>query len=129
MLNEDAFGGDEYPGGRISSSDRGRNRISRVGTALPCEGRAVVSKRGVDDGNQKGGGFLQPAQESHHHYNNIFSNVKKNLYFFENFLSDVLSIGCDHFFAFFIRRPCLISMKPLGIFDINRISGSDRTES
>ena len=29
------------------------------------EVRAVVSKRGVDDGNQKGGGFLQPAQESH----------------------------------------------------------------
>jgi len=25
------------------------------------EVRAVVSKRGVDDGNQKGGGFLQPA--------------------------------------------------------------------
>jgi len=27
--------------------------------------RAVVSKMGVDDGNQKGGGFLQPARESH----------------------------------------------------------------
>jgi len=26
--------------------------------------RAVVSKRGVDDGNQKGGGFLQPAKEN-----------------------------------------------------------------
>ena len=26
--------------------------------------RAVVSKRGVDDGNQKGGDFLQPAKES-----------------------------------------------------------------
>jgi hypothetical protein len=32
------------------------------------EVRAVVSKRGVDDGNQKGGGFLQPAQESQYHY-------------------------------------------------------------
>jgi hypothetical protein len=31
--------------------------------------RAVVSKRGVDDGNQKGGGFPQPAQESHIYYN------------------------------------------------------------
>jgi len=26
--------------------------------------RAVVSKRGVDDGNQKGGGSLQPAKEN-----------------------------------------------------------------
>jgi hypothetical protein len=31
--------------------------------------RAVVSKRGVDDGNQKGGDFLQPAQESQKQYN------------------------------------------------------------
>jgi hypothetical protein len=30
--------------------------------------RAVVSKRGVDDGNQKGGGSLQPAKENHNHY-------------------------------------------------------------
>jgi hypothetical protein len=29
------------------------------------EVRAVVSKRGVDDGNQKGGGSLQPAKENH----------------------------------------------------------------
>jgi len=27
------------------------------------EVRAVVSKRGVDDGNQKGGGSLQPAKK------------------------------------------------------------------
>jgi len=26
--------------------------------------RAVVSKRGVDDGNQKGGGSLQPAKKN-----------------------------------------------------------------
>jgi hypothetical protein len=38
--------------------------------------RAVVSKRGVDDGNQKGGGFLQPAQESHSHYNMEKAKVK-----------------------------------------------------
>jgi hypothetical protein len=38
--------------------------------------RAVVSKRGVDDGNQKGGGFLQPAQESHDHYNMEKAKVK-----------------------------------------------------
>ena len=30
--------------------------------------RAVVSKRGVDDGNQKGGGSLQPAKENHYNY-------------------------------------------------------------
>jgi hypothetical protein len=38
--------------------------------------RAVVSKRGVDDGNQKGGGFLQPAQESQHQYNTKKAKVK-----------------------------------------------------
>jgi hypothetical protein len=31
--------------------------------------RAVVSKRGVDDGNQKGGGSFQPAKKNHFHYN------------------------------------------------------------
>jgi len=30
---------------------------------------AVVSKRGVDDGNQKGGDSLQPAKESRIYYN------------------------------------------------------------
>jgi hypothetical protein len=44
--------------------------------------RAVVSKRGVDDGNQKGGGFLQPAQESHCYYNMKKTNVKTS---FKNF--------------------------------------------
>jgi len=44
--------------------------------------RAVVSKRGVDDGNQKGGGFLQPAQESHFYYNMKKTNVKTS---FKNF--------------------------------------------
>jgi hypothetical protein len=44
--------------------------------------RAVVSKRGVDDGNQKGGGFLQPAQESHNHYNTKKTNVKSSFKFF-----------------------------------------------
>jgi hypothetical protein len=43
------------------------------------ERRAVVSKRGVDEGNQKGGGSLQPAQESHS-YNSIRkSKVKKKV--------------------------------------------------
>jgi hypothetical protein len=41
--------------------------------------RAVVSKRGVDDGNQKGGGFPQPAQESQYYFKPIKSIVK---YFF-----------------------------------------------
>jgi len=39
--------------------------------------RAVVSKRGVDDGNQKGGGSLQHAQESQTNYNIKKANVKK----------------------------------------------------
>ncbi|MFQ6037530.1 MAG: hypothetical protein ACE5LV_02820, partial [Candidatus Aminicenantales bacterium] len=41
--------------------------------------RAVVSKRGVDDGNQKGGGSLQPAQESHNNYTKKKINVKKKM--------------------------------------------------
>jgi hypothetical protein len=50
--------------------------------------RAVVSKRGVDDGNQKGGGFLQPAQESHFYYNMKKANVKTSfkIFFRLNFL-------------------------------------------
>ena len=39
--------------------------------------RAVVSKRGVDDGNLKGGGSLQPAQESYFHYNKKSKVVKR----------------------------------------------------
>jgi hypothetical protein len=38
-----------------------------------------VSKRGVDDGNQKGGGFLQPAQESRYYYSTGKAKVKKKL--------------------------------------------------
>jgi hypothetical protein len=41
--------------------------------------RAVVSKRGVDDGNQKGGGSLQPAKENQYHYTRNKINVKKKL--------------------------------------------------
>jgi hypothetical protein len=44
--------------------------------------RAVVSKRGVDDGNQKGGGFLQPAQESQNYYNMKKANVKTSFKIF-----------------------------------------------
>jgi hypothetical protein len=40
--------------------------------------RAVVSKRGVDDGNQKGGGSLQPAQESRVYYTT--GNIKGKLF-------------------------------------------------
>jgi len=39
--------------------------------------RAVVSKRGVDDGNQKGGGSLQPAKENHIYYNKKKVEVKR----------------------------------------------------
>jgi hypothetical protein len=37
---------------------------------------AVVSKRGVDDGNQKGGGSPQPAQENQFHFNTNITIVK-----------------------------------------------------
>jgi hypothetical protein len=44
--------------------------------------RAVVSKRGVDDGNQKGGGFLQPAKESQYYYSAENQKGKKNFKIF-----------------------------------------------
>jgi hypothetical protein len=49
--------------------------------AAPSGGlmRAVVSKRGVDDGNQKGGGFLQPVQESYYCYNPKKAKSKKRI--------------------------------------------------
>jgi hypothetical protein len=46
------------------------------------EVRAVVSKRGVDDGNQKGGGSFQPAKKSQFHYNKKIDFVNKFLKFF-----------------------------------------------
>jgi len=54
-----------------------KNTVKKRGQEFPvCERlfwldkvRAVVSKRGVDDGNQKGGGSLQPAQENQYDYN------------------------------------------------------------
>jgi hypothetical protein len=52
--------------------------------------RAVVSKRGVDDGNQKGGGFLQPAQESQPYYSMKKANVKTS---FKNFFEVEFSPG------------------------------------
>jgi len=48
--------------------------------------RAVVSKRGVDDGNLKGGGSLQPAKESHYHYTKNKKNVKRKFKIFDFFL-------------------------------------------
>ena len=51
--------------------------------------RADVSKRGVDDGNQKGGGSLQPAKKNQYHYTMKNINVKKkveNFQFFSNFI-------------------------------------------
>jgi hypothetical protein len=41
-----------------------------------------VSKRGVDDGNQKGGGSPQPAQESHSYYSRRKYNVKGEIQLF-----------------------------------------------
>ncbi len=41
--------------------------------------RADVSKRGVDDGNQKGGGSLQPAKKNQYYYIIKNINVKKKV--------------------------------------------------
>jgi hypothetical protein len=40
-------------------------------------GAGCVSKRGVDDGNQKGGGSPQPAQENQFHFNTKITIVKQ----------------------------------------------------
>jgi hypothetical protein len=51
--------------------------------------RADVSKRGVDDGNQTGGGSLQPAKKNQYYYTRKNINVKKkieNFKFFSNFV-------------------------------------------
>ncbi len=56
--------------------------------------RAVVSKRGVDDGNQKGGNSLQPAKENQYHYTIKNINVKKkvkNINFFFKFCLDIVA--------------------------------------
>jgi len=55
----EAARGSERWKGEVSSPSRlgGREEV-----------RAVVSKRGVDDGNQKGGGSLQPAKENQFNY-------------------------------------------------------------
>jgi hypothetical protein len=58
------------------------------------EVRAVVSKRGVDDGNQKGGGSLQPAKKNQYHYTATEINVKKkigNFKFFFKFCLDIIA--------------------------------------
>jgi hypothetical protein len=58
------------------------------------EVRAVVSKRGVDDGNQKGGGSLQPAKKNHYYYTRKNINVKKkieNKNFFFKFYLDIVA--------------------------------------
>ena len=50
--------------------------------------RAVVSKRGVDDGNQKGGGSTQPAKKSHFHSSRSEEIVKGIFqYILKNFAS------------------------------------------
>ena len=56
--------------------------------------RAVVSKRGVDDGNQKGGGSLQPAKKNQYYYTRNKMNVKKkfeNFKFFFKFCLDIVA--------------------------------------
>jgi hypothetical protein len=54
--------------------------------------RAVVSKRGVDDGNQKGGGSLQPAQESQIHYT---SRTPKGKDFLKKVFDRIKEAGVD----------------------------------
>jgi len=54
--------------------------------------RAVVSKRGVDDGNQKGGGSLQPAKKNQYHYTRNKINVKKKIENFKFFFKFYLDI-------------------------------------
>jgi len=97
-------------------------------STTPCEGRAVVSKRGVDDGNQKGGGFLQPAQESQHHYNTFFSNVKKNPHFFEIFYL-IYYLSFAIIFCFFSPLILFFQKKLSGIFDKYPVSGLNQIES
>jgi hypothetical protein len=58
--------------------------------------RAVVSKRGVDDGNQKGGGSLQPAKENLLNYNKIKADVKRKSKKFLIFIKIYLSVGLCH---------------------------------
>jgi hypothetical protein len=56
--------------------------------------RADVSKRGVDDGNQKGGGSLQPAKENQYHYTRKNTYVKKKIEkskFFLKFPLDIVA--------------------------------------
>jgi hypothetical protein len=56
--------------------------------------RADVSKRGVDDGNQKGGGSLQPAKKNQYYYTIKNINVKKkveNFNFFFKFYLDIVT--------------------------------------
>ncbi len=67
--------------------------------AFPPRGvmRAVVSKRGVDDGNQKGGGFLQPAQESHFYYNPKKTKRKKNL---KKYFGKIVKLFLDFIWEF-----------------------------
>jgi hypothetical protein len=52
--------------------------------------RAVVSKRGVDDGNQKGGGSLQPAKKNQYNYTRNKINVKKKIENFKIFFSNFI---------------------------------------
>jgi hypothetical protein len=56
--------------------------------------RADVSKRGVDDGNQKGGGSLQPAKKNQYYYTIKNINVKKktkNIKSFFKFYLDIIA--------------------------------------
>jgi hypothetical protein len=55
--------------------------------------RAVISKRGVD---KKGGGFLQPAQESYSYYNPKKAKNKKRIRI--SFFHDVANFRHEAFF-------------------------------
>jgi hypothetical protein len=73
----------------------------------PGEGfevRAVVSKRGVDDGNQKGGGFLQPAQESRTYYNSKKIKRKQNFKISQNFFYRESLLDNVPFFLYYLDK-------------------------
>jgi hypothetical protein len=73
----------------------------------PGEGfevRAVVSKRGVDDGNQKGGGFLQPAQESQTYYNLKKIKRKQNFKISKNFFYRESLLDNVPFFLYYLDK-------------------------
>ena len=85
--------------------------------------RADVSKRGVDDGNQKGGGSLQPAKKNQCHYTIKNINVKKkveNINFFSNFVLTLQPVFYKYLDkATELERVTHIKMLFVGVFNLS----------